>query len=878
MGLWGNTAEQPQKKKKLANISEDQLNSNQQAVPVKYLAGRNYVAGDYISPAYNPIAKAIKSKTGKSDTSTTGYKYFADFALVFCMGGQAPVDALYKVIVDNDIIWTGNVTRTPGTDYEVITMPGERGTLRLYWGTENQPIDSVLLTPRGAAGELGSDPTDSTTWPPAGGSIQSNDDNPYSGHYDTHPAYRGQCYGVFQKWKLGRDRTSVPNIQLELKRGTAWIGGATIAAEDRGINPIAVLYDWLTDDRFGMGLDDSDLNTATFTSTFNSLETLTARISPLITSQEDFRQAVAELLEYYDGWIRRNGTLIEVGFWKHGSGVVSAATLTDDDLLAEPELEPQGWGPTVNEVTVVYRDREHHFNDYTQVHRDPNNFRVTGGPRPETLSRPWLTDKDLAKRYAREAGATLAMPFTRGDLTLKREWLTNHSILPGVVITYNSGFYGLSFLLRVLEIEYAADSSASAKITVEWERSKWPSIYIPPGFQGPGGFFIGPRALYKTRILEVPYLLGDPSFSTQVVVLAVRGNVEVHGLRIWASFDSGATYQQLPDNSTTSGFAAYGKVETTFGTAAAGFFFQAYGIDQDNVVAQTDAQEINDNLIAFIDSEMFSVGAISGGPVFNCPMLRGRYSTTLATHTAGSDIFFIYRADLLLLDHVNFTPGTTVLFKLQPFTETLDYDLASITPISYTVIGFGNIAAPVFNPPGGNFVTSIAVDCTDPPAGILTRYTSDGTAVTKTSKLWPQSAGTNTTITITASTTFRARFYAPDGRFSNETIGHYSLATGTAPAAQCGAPNWTFSGTLTQTSGNLTLTNTTSGATIQYSLNGGATTNYTSPIALACTATGDYIEFWAIKAGLQDSAHRFVDNSKSADYGGGEKHWAGILR
>jgi len=163
MGFWGNTSNQQKQPKKFANISNDQINSNQQAVPVKYLAGRAYVAGDYISPAYNPKAVPIKTQTGKGETSTTGYKYFCDFALMFCTGGRRPVDAIYKVIVDSDIRWTGNVVRGVA-DYETIAVQ-DLGTLNIYWGTETQPIDATLLTPRAVSIGTG-DPQDATTFPP----------------------------------------------------------------------------------------------------------------------------------------------------------------------------------------------------------------------------------------------------------------------------------------------------------------------------------------------------------------------------------------------------------------------------------------------------------------------------------------------------------------------------------------------------------------------------------------------------------------------------------------------------------------------------------------------------------------------------------------
>jgi hypothetical protein len=171
MSFFANTeAQQPGEKRKLANISDDSINSNQQSVPVKYLAGRAYVAGDYISPAYNPKAIPITTQTGKGESQTTGYKYFADFALLFCMGGRRPVDAIYTIVVDSDIVWSGNVQRG-NANKEVITVP-DHGVIHLYWGGETQGVDSILLTARGTPGG-GVDPKDNTTWPANSGRIFS---------------------------------------------------------------------------------------------------------------------------------------------------------------------------------------------------------------------------------------------------------------------------------------------------------------------------------------------------------------------------------------------------------------------------------------------------------------------------------------------------------------------------------------------------------------------------------------------------------------------------------------------------------------------------------------------------------------------------------
>jgi hypothetical protein len=884
MGFWGNTSQQPTKQKKYANINSDQLNSNQQAVPVKYLAGRHYVAGDWLTPAYNPVAKPVKTQTGKSETSTTGYKYYCDFALLFCTGGRHPVDAVYKVIVDSDIRWTGNVQRVPGVDFETITIDG-LGPMNLYWGTETQAIDSILLTPRTIT-DPSTNPQDSTTFPanpptggaPVSGGVAAGDSNPYSGHYDHHPAYRGQCYAVFPGWFLGRDRTNVQNIQLELERGCPFFGTDIFCdPSGNGINPIAVLYDWLTDTRFGMGMADSQLNQQLFQAAYNALETslLPGRISPVITTQDDFRKAIATLLEYFDGWIRRNGQIIEAGIWKRGTDVVSIATLTDDDLLHDPELEPQGWGPTVNEVTVVYHDKDHHYNDYVQRYNDPTNFRITGGPRPITYQRPWITDFNVAKTYARLVGAFMAMPYTHGTLTIKREWLTNNQVLPGIVFTYNSSFYGLSFFMRLYEIEYPADKAAEAVLTVEWERSKWPAIYLAPGVHGPGGFVSGPRAVFQSQMSEIPYLLADHAFLTQLVPFAVRGNVEVQGYRIWISFDGGNTYQIVPNASSTSMFGSMGLVNTAVGATDTTILTNLYGVDLDEVVTQTPAQQQDDTLLLMVAGEMMSVGTVNalGAGLYSISVLRGRYGTTANAYPVGQFMAFIYRDRLRLLDNTQFIPGTTIAYKYQPFTADADYDLTAIAPTPYTIIGFAPVPAPVLSPSAGAFVGSVTVSCSAAPAGFTTRYTIDGSPVLPVSPAWP-GAGAGT-LGFTGTTLVRVRFMAPTGRQSAEVSAQYTLTTGTAPQAQCSAPTWSFSGTLGSTGGYLTLTPTTAGSTTLYSLNGGATLTYSAPIYLNCTSTGDAVEFWATKSGLLDSTHTTVDNTKSKVYGGGDPGYGG---
>lgn len=157
---------------------------------------------------------------------------------------------------------------------------------------------------------------------------------PARGHYDTHSAYRNQAYLVGKGIKFGRDRTQVPNWEVEVSRGVPWFGGTTLASDDRGVNGAGVLFDIITDDVFGLGVPESRLNEATWQATHDAIDDF--RISPLITNVSDVRSVIAQLLEYFDLWIRRNGAQIEIGQWQHGDIDTSALPqVGSDDLTAE---------------------------------------------------------------------------------------------------------------------------------------------------------------------------------------------------------------------------------------------------------------------------------------------------------------------------------------------------------------------------------------------------------------------------------------------------------------------------------------------------------------------------------------------------------------
>ena len=265
------------------------LATDEHGRPVPYLAGRARLGLTWISEPWGVRSVPVRKKVGKK-RQTVGYNYFASFAGMLCVG---PAQTLHAIIVDDETAWEGPLN-AGSNDSAEITVEG-RGSLTLYWGTTTQGVDAELA---GSGAE--------------------------------HPAYRGQCYVVFNDWLLGENRSQVPGIQFELTRlpVVSWL--AVSAGLNGEVNPIAALGELMTDPRFGAGLPSSALDTvgwnAVATQLFNdgfSLSVFLDQVTRLDGLLNDF-------LEYLDAALYHTpaGKLAADG----GVGVVAQAVdIADGD-------------------------------------------------------------------------------------------------------------------------------------------------------------------------------------------------------------------------------------------------------------------------------------------------------------------------------------------------------------------------------------------------------------------------------------------------------------------------------------------------------------------------------------------------------------------
>jgi hypothetical protein len=200
---------------------------------------------------------------------------------------------------------------------------------------------------------------------------------------------------------------------------------------------------------------------------------------------------------------------------------------------------------------------------------------------------------------------------------------------------------------------------------------------------------------------------------------------------------------------------------------------------------------------------------------------------TLEAHDANNVSKFLYASDQNLSRD---NPGQAVKFTVPTVANGKVY-VGTETQLSVFGLlnGITQAAAPVISPASQSFTSSVTVTMSDSTPGTVIHYTTDGSTPSATSTKY-QSA-----ITVITTKTIRAIAIAPGYLDSNITTDTYTHITQTAMPTFSPAPG-TYSSTR-----QVTISSTTSGATIYYATDGStpttSSTKYTAPVSISTTTT-----------------------------------------
>ena len=241
----------------------------------------------------------------------------------------------------------------------------------------------------------------------------------------------------------------------------------------------------------------------------------------------------------------------------------------------------------------------------------------------------------------------------------------------------------------------------------------------------------------------------------------------------------------------------------------------------------------------------FSLPAASA-PVFNPTpgTFTSVQSVTLSDATSGAAIHYTTNGSIPTASSPVYSSPIAVnaTTTIQAIATASGYNNSPVAGGTYT-INLPTAATPTFSPASGTYTSVQSVTLSDTTSGATIYYTTNGSTPTTASTVYTSAIPVNTTTTIQA--------IAVAAGYNNSAVasGVYTINLTTATPAFSPAP-----GTYTSVQ-SVTLSDTTSGATIYYTTNGSTPTTassvYSSPIPVNTTTT---IQAIAVATGYTNSA------------------------
>jgi hypothetical protein len=771
---------------------------------------------------------------------------------IACLIGLGPLYALDAIILNGETVWSGPLLR--GTSTGPAALSTKYGTIRFYWGTEEQPADSTLNT------------------------------------YEEHPPYAGLAYVVFVDYDHGQS-TNAYNCEFVVRSGPAQelITGASAAASlDSGLtcNPIVAAAEILTSPSW-LGLPASAIDTASAQAVADLVQgdapsgsadgRSASAASPLYADATDCRAALAALAGMADAWLRLNAAgQIEFGRWLRGVVPVGLTTLTHDDFSAVPQVDFDNQEEQPNSYAVEFTDSDAVHKEAKLTVDDQAGIVETGRLIRKTIKADWLITADQAIRAGQEA---LRRGATGGSWSGSVRWgkavtPAGAPLQPGdyvrVPLSQPGASATVNEVIRITKVVYPADDTAPVEISGTIDPPAAPAFGTAQASAASDspGTVVPPIAL--ARVLALPALA--TSSPPPLHLLAARPLGLSAGVSVYYDDSLAGDFPlvgrqpsyALPVSLVASLSAGASTVRVALLSGVDGVDLQRDSSYLRNWVGGL-TEGRNDELLLILlhkeedgtitgtaTTQSVEVLSISGAPAlvsgatFDLPVLRGRRGTAALAFTAGSfpaawasyEGWVIPRYSLEILSHADFdsmlTSGATGYFRAGGYCgSTLYAPAAAYAERERRAAAELDLAEFAGQPDAGTW--SPALTCRI-PSGLYTALTAAGVAVD------------NSTNGLTSSTTqgavdeLAARASLPDGGVAGQ------LLAATAESTEwIDPPELSDSGTgvsliastpfgLRRLVAGTGVTLALVGGAIEISANGGGGGEYNGPPGYSCTA------------------------------------------
>ncbi len=635
----------------LIPFQSQNLSSNQQRVPVAYLAGTRLIALHPITGALNEqkvqVTNGKKGGGGskKGGSAQASYNYYGSLSWGISWG---PIDGITALIENGNYLWKGNLALTADvTDLTGSLLDPTATIAGGYWkirrGTTTQPVD------------------------PADGNIC---------------AYRNTALLTASGSYFGQDTGTAPNLQMIPWRipriDTSIVAAADNFLDDGQANIVAAVAELISDER-GWGLpltsfDGPSWQTAAHWCAQDADHRLATFMSPLVTGQSALREMLTRLMDPFNGFVRWNGAgklsccIYEWGTDPGGLPVLDANFWVGDP----PKMGPMGdWTDVKTETVVAYTDRDYEFQENTVLIPNPVASDIRKIVDQGQLDRKDITRRNQAQIQGQEYDRRMSLAPATFSLKGRQTLVPNLQVGDKVKINSNPEPAGAETaqLCRVKKI--TRDRTDAVSLTLMVDPLAAATAYTPAWTPATPVSPVSPPILHAQPIPLPPAAFSMPP---AVAILATRPGWNVIGMEVYFSPTSGGSYADLGEQ---PGFACRGTLAAAIAAGDTTIqITQTDGLSSPdaNLAAATpggNTTAAQDDVLLAVLMQLDGSGGVAldgtGNPImefasivdrtfvsgstFSYDVLRGRLGTSAAAWPNGAICWIVPSANLVEWRH-----------------------------------------------------------------------------------------------------------------------------------------------------------------------------------------------------------------------------------
>ncbi len=674
---------------KAAAFDEFSIPDNDPERPVPVVFGRVRITsptivwyGDYSTFA---VDREVRSSIFNTDEMIIGYHYFIGLQL----GLARALDYLETFLWNDEVLVQFSPRLAVSTVFNV--------DLKDFLGGAEP---GGQLSGGGVVGQF--------AWY-TGGAGQAQD--PYlAAHQNPCPNYRHLSHLVFRHVRVGTQPKIDPLafIGARYPNTLGLSGGRHIVG--RAANPMAVVYELLTNDDYGLTIAAADVNAQQFRNVGDLLHAEGLGFSLMWVKVTEVRELIKEIerqcdVSVYLDFATGKWTVLAIREDGIASPVLPIPVLNESNITKLENFSRGNWSKTANHIVVRWKDPDSPQSPSPAVEDDMANFRIQGRSVEAVFDFPGIDNKETAQKVAARARRTLAYPLAKCTLVTNSDAI---ALRPGMMFDWVYPSKNIvSMRMRVVQISIGDSSKTQCRIdAIQDIFSVAKAVYAPPN----ATLWTDPALAEPTETLfdkafEAPLFLDRLSPLTSPVVASsvqdsrimlapVPTHLNVTGFRMMQNTAPAtspadlvvADFGNLALRGTTTHAITAAQYLTT--TSPLGTL-TVTGVANASALVSATAAEIRDALanLFLVDDEFFafeSMTLLANGDVRLGGIHRAKLDTVPVAHSLGAPVFFLGYGTTYGGGITTLRPTTAGVVSARPNTTKGILDEALDNEIAYT--------------------------------------------------------------------------------------------------------------------------------------------------------------------------------------------------